>query len=123
MGKYKVEILLAAWQDIDRISDVYLRLAGAASAKKITDALLDTLARLGDFPYMGAQHPDPELARREFRKVLCGDLVCVYTRPAEEDLCGAGCLVTALWPAYQALLLHGPEWHLHRCPGRPGFRR
>ena len=78
MGKYKVEILLAAWQDIDRISDVYLRLAGAASAKKITDALLDTLARLGDFPYMGAQHPDPELARREFRKVLCGDLVCVY---------------------------------------------
>ena len=60
MGKYKVEILLAAWQDIDRISDVYLRLAGAASAKKITDALLDTLAR------------------REFRKVLCGDLVCVY---------------------------------------------
>ena len=72
MGKYKVEILLAAWQDIDRISDVYLRLAGAASAKKITDALLDTLARLGDFPYMGAQHPDPELARREFRKVLCG---------------------------------------------------
>ena len=72
MGKYKVEILLAAWQDIDRISDVYLRLAGAASAKKITDA------RLGDFPYMGAQHPDPELARREFRKVLCGDLVCVY---------------------------------------------
>lgn len=77
MGKYKVEILLAAWQDIDRISDVYLRLAGAASAKKITDALLDTLARLGTSLY-GAQHPDPELARREFRKVLCGDLVCVY---------------------------------------------
>ena len=57
MGKYKVEILLAAWQDIDRISDVYLRLAGAASAKKITDALLDTLARLGDFPIWAPSTP------------------------------------------------------------------
>lgn len=58
MGKYKVEILLAAWQDIDRISDVYLRLAGAASAKKITDALLDTLARLGTSLY-GRPAPRP----------------------------------------------------------------
>jgi len=27
---------------------------------------------------MGAQHPDPELARLEYRKVICGDYVCVY---------------------------------------------
>jgi len=78
MPKCKVEILLSAWQDIDRISDIHLRLVGAASAKKITDKLLDTKERLGDFPYMGAQHPDPELASREFRKVICGDYVCVY---------------------------------------------
>ena len=36
------------------------------------------LEKLGDFPYMGAQHPDPELMRREYRKVICGDYVCVY---------------------------------------------
>jgi len=53
-------------------------MVGSASARKITDSILDTLQRLGDFPYMGAQHPDPELARLEYRKVLCGDYVCVY---------------------------------------------
>ena len=49
-----------------------------ASAEKITDCIPDTLAKLASFPYMGAQHPDPELARLEYRKVICGDYVCVY---------------------------------------------
>lgn len=78
MPKCKVEILLAAWRDIDKISDFHLRMVGPASAKRITDQLLDILEKLGDFPYMGAQHPDPELARLEYRKVICGDYVCVY---------------------------------------------
>ena len=78
MAKYRVELLLAAWQDIDKISDIYLRLVGPAAAQRITDQILDTLERLGDFPYMGAQHPDLELAKREFRKVICCDYVCVY---------------------------------------------
>lgn len=78
MAKYKVEILLAAWQDIDKISDFYMKMSGAVSAQRITNQILDTLEKLGDFPYMGAQHPDPELMRREYRKVICGDYVCVY---------------------------------------------
>ena len=78
MAKYKVEILLAAWQDIDKIADFHMKMVGAASAQRITDKILDTLERLGSFPYMGAQHSDPELARRDFRKVICGDYVCVY---------------------------------------------
>ena len=78
MGKYRVEILLAAWQDIEKIADFYLRMVGAASAEKITDKILDTLEKLGDFPYMGAQHSDPELARLEYRKVICDDYVCIY---------------------------------------------
>ena len=78
MAEYRVEISLAAWQDIDKISDFYLGMADAASAQKITDKILDTLELLGSFPYMGAQHPDPALAQREFRKVICGDYVCVY---------------------------------------------
>ena len=71
----KVEILLAAWQDIDKISDFHLRMVGAASAEKITNKILDTLDKLADFPYMGAQHPDPVLTKYAFRKVLCGDYV------------------------------------------------
>ena len=78
MAKYKVEILLAAWQDIDKIADFHMKMVGATSAQRITDKILDTIEKLGSFPYMGAQHPDPELAQREFRKVLCGDYVCVY---------------------------------------------
>ncbi len=78
MAEYKVEILLAAWQDIDKIADFHKKMVGAASAQRITDKILDTLERLGGFPYMGAQHPDPELARRDFRKVICGNYVCVY---------------------------------------------
>ena len=78
MPKYQVDILLAAWQDIDRFSDFHLKMVGAASAEIITVHLLDTWAKLASFPYMGAQHPDPELARLEYRKVICGDYVCVY---------------------------------------------
>ncbi len=78
MHKCSVEILLSAWKDIDKISDFHLKMVGAASAEKITDKILDTIDRLADFPYMGAQHPDPLLAMHEFRKVLCGDYVCVY---------------------------------------------
>lgn len=78
MTKYKVELLLAAWQDIDKVSDFHLKMVGTASAKRVTDKILDTLEKLAEHPYMGAQHPDPELARREYRKVICGDYVCVY---------------------------------------------
>ena len=89
MAKYKVEILLAAWQDIDKISDFYMKMSGAVSAQRITDQILDTLEKLGDFPYMGAQHPDPELMRREYRKVICGDylsMVCPDIFAAQLDL-------------------------------------
>lgn len=34
-------------------------------------------SKLADHPYTSAQHPDPELARRKYRKVICGDYVCV----------------------------------------------
>lgn len=78
MDDRRVELLPAAWRDMDRIADWYLRQVGAAAAQRITNRLLDTMKKLGAFPYMGAQHPDPELARRDFRKVLCENFVCVY---------------------------------------------
>jgi len=78
MYKYQVELLVAAWQDIDKISDFHLKMVGTASAEKITNRILDTLAKLSTFPYMGAQHPDPKLAQLEYRKVICEDYVCIY---------------------------------------------
>lgn len=78
MAEHRVELLQAAWQDMEKIADFHLKMVGAASAERITDQILDTVEALGRFPYMGAQHPDTELARREFRKVICGDYVCIY---------------------------------------------
>ena len=78
MAEYRVELLPSAWQDIDRIADYHLRMVGAASAERITDRILDTLEQLQDFPLMGVIHPDAALARMEYRKILCGDYVCIY---------------------------------------------
>ena len=78
MPKCHVEILPVAWQDLNAIADYHLRMAGTASAEKITDRILDTLEKLEEFPLMGPLHSDEFLARMEYRKVLCGDYVCVY---------------------------------------------
>lgn len=78
MPKCNVEILSPAWRDIDRISDHHLMAAGPQSAERITDKLLDTIELLGEQPYMSALHPDPFLAQRQFRKVICGNYICVY---------------------------------------------
>ena len=43
MAKYKVEILLAAWQDIDKIADFHMKMVGTASAQRITDKILDPI--------------------------------------------------------------------------------
>lgn len=73
-----MELLPAAWQDIDKISDFHLKMVGTASAEKITDNMPDTLSNLILVSVYGAQHPDPELARLEHRKVICNDYVRVY---------------------------------------------
>lgn len=78
MPKCKVEILTPAWRDIDRISDFHLMKVGPQSAERITDQLLDTIDLLEEHPYMGPLHPDPVLAQNEYRKVICGNYICVY---------------------------------------------
>lgn len=78
MPECNVEILSPAWRDIDRISDYHLMAAGSQSAERITDKLLDTIELLGEQPYMVTLHPDPFLAQRQFRKVICGNYICVY---------------------------------------------
>lgn len=78
MPKCTVRLTAPAWRDLDQIADYHLRMVGPNSAEAITDKLLSTVALLEENPYLGAQHPDPVLARYEFRKILCGDYVCVY---------------------------------------------
>ena len=68
MPKAKIEFLQASWLDIDRISDFYLREVGPVSAEKAIDEIMEHIGILGEHPYAGPLHPDPVLAKQEYRK-------------------------------------------------------
>lgn len=79
MPKCHVKLLNAAWRDIEEIADFHLENVGAASARLITDKILDRLENLAEFPHMGPPHPDPELIALGYRKlVLTKTYVAVY---------------------------------------------
>lgn len=78
MAKAKVEILTSALNDIDRIADYHLLAVGPISAEKITDKLLDSVEKLGEYPLLGAEHSDSVLQRKGYRKLVCGEYICVY---------------------------------------------
>lgn len=78
MPEFKIEFLSAAWSDIDQISDFHLLMVGPKSAAAITDKLLDAIQHLEDHPLMGTEHGDPVLAKNGYRKLICGDYVCVH---------------------------------------------
>ncbi len=80
MAKFRVELTLAAHQDIDGIAEYYLKKVGPVSAEKITNKLYEGLAALADFPEIGPEHPDPILARDGYRKLVIGEYVGVYRR-------------------------------------------
>lgn len=48
------------------------------SAQRITDKLLDAIAKLEDYPLCGVEHSDDFLQKQGFRKLVCGEYVCVY---------------------------------------------
>ncbi|GAA6384478.1 hypothetical protein LAWASA_2931 [Lawsonibacter asaccharolyticus] len=79
MPNLSVEFLQAAWRDLDRISEFHLREVGPVSAETIMSKILDGIDILGAHPYAGPLHPDPELARQEYRKlVLTKTYIAVY---------------------------------------------
>ena len=73
MPKYQVDILLAAWQDIDRISDFHLKMVGAASAEKITDHILDWRRKRNDRICPDGDQPLCHKGRNRYQR-RCGDL-------------------------------------------------
>lgn len=78
MIKYKLELLNPAAKDIERIAEYHLRMVGPKSAEKITDKLFDTIQILENQPFAGAEHPDEILHKQKYRKLVCGDYICVY---------------------------------------------
>lgn len=77
---YKVEILPAAWEDLKQIEDYYLVEFGIESALKVSDAILNSLERLEQFPDSGSRTPDEWLNKQGYRMVICGKFVSIYKK-------------------------------------------
>ena len=76
--KYKIDIRPEAWAEISRIADKHLSLVGPASAKKITDQLLDDINMLATSPYMGMECPEYLLIPDHYRRLVSGVYLCFY---------------------------------------------
>lgn len=71
-------ILAAAWEDLSAIADAHVRLAVPASARKVTDRLLDSIDLLSDMPELAPLHQDPVLSSKGCRKLMVSPYVVIY---------------------------------------------
>lgn len=78
MPDVRIQILTPALKDIEQIADYHLLAVGPKSAEKITDKLLDSIEKLGEYPLMGTEHTDPILQKEGYRKLICGEYICIY---------------------------------------------
>lgn len=77
--KTKLVYLAPAREDLLNIARYHLEKVGAASAKKITDAIVDYVENLSAYPLLGRSHPDPVLADKGYRSlVVSHPYVCIY---------------------------------------------
>lgn len=77
---YNVELLPSAWEDLKQIEDYYCLEFGVESALKVSDAILDSVERFGEFPDFGSKTPDPWLNAQGYRMVICGKFVSIYRK-------------------------------------------
>ena len=76
--KYKVEILLSAWEDLKSIEDYYILQFDVQTALKASDHILDTMERLVQFLDSGSFTPDDWLNEQGYRMVICKKHVAIY---------------------------------------------
>ena len=77
---YKLAILTPAQRELEELARVYLELAGADSARRITDQILDSLERLKTYPLSGSLPRDRWLRDAGYRLVISGKFIAVYRR-------------------------------------------
>ena len=75
---FKLAILTPAQRELEEIARVYLELAGADSARKITGQILDSLERLKTYPLSGSLPLDRMLREAGYRLVISGKYLAVY---------------------------------------------
>ena len=75
---YKLAILTPAQRELEEIARVYLVLADADSARKVTDQIFDSLERLKTYPLSGSLPRDRWLRDAGYRLIISGKYIAAY---------------------------------------------
>ncbi|GHU80337.1 hypothetical protein FACS1894191_5430 [Clostridia bacterium] len=76
--KYRLEILAPAQLELEEIAGMRRELAGAKSARKLTDSIYNSLEHLRIHPLMGAEAKIPALNEQGYRVLISGEHLCFY---------------------------------------------
>ena len=68
----------SAWEDIRQIAKYKIKTVGSKSAKNFMKKILDTMRLLEETPLLGPLHHDSDLRRLGYRKLFCGEYICIY---------------------------------------------
>ncbi|MEW5919356.1 MAG: type II toxin-antitoxin system RelE/ParE family toxin [Bacillota bacterium] len=77
MGKCKIELLPAAYDDLNELSD-YIMLDNPKAAAGMIDTIFQALRRLEDFPNSGAPLLERSLKKFNFRMVFVDPYIAFY---------------------------------------------
>jgi toxin ParE1/3/4 len=77
MKQYKVELLPAAWQDLDDISSYFVT-KSVQAANRIIDMLFIAMRRLSSMPEAYPYVRDDELQKQGYRNLICEKYLCIY---------------------------------------------
>jgi plasmid stabilization system protein ParE len=77
MVRYNVELLPAAYADLDEIFD-YIMLDSPTAAAKVLDNIMESLQRLEIYPHSGVPLLDRSLKKYLFRMVIVDPYIAFY---------------------------------------------
>ena len=78
MPKHNMLIQQSAWEDIRQIARYKIKAVGPKSAENFMKKILDTMRLLEETPLLGPLHHDSDLRRLGYRKLFCGEYICIY---------------------------------------------
>lgn len=76
----RIELLSSAWEDLKKIEDYYLIEFDVKTAVKVSDQILNTIERLGEYPESGSYTPDSWLNQQGYRMIICKKHIAIYRK-------------------------------------------
>ena len=78
MPKHNMLIQQSAWEDIRQIARYKIKTVDLKSAENFIKKILDTMRLLEETPLLGPLHHNSDLRRLGYRKLFCGEYICIY---------------------------------------------